>query len=525
MRTLLILAVVLTATPATAQKRAVPTFESQETVGKLTRIDELVIKKLRELGVQPARVCSDEVFVRRAYLDVIGTLPTADEARTFLLENNRKKRSELIDELLERDEFADYWAMKWGDLLRIKAEFPINLWPNAVQAYHRWIRTCIDENMPYDRFAREIITASGSNFRKPQVNFYRATQSNTPEALAQAVALTFMGARAENWPNESLSGMAAFFSQVAYKGTAEWKEEIVFFDTVKASEDAAAGKLAKASFPDGTRAQLSANRDPRELFADWLIRPENPWFARNAVNRIWYWLQGRGIIHEPDDIRHDNPPCNPDLITYLQNELITSGYDLKHVYRLILNSNTYQLSSIPQSDDPKAEALLAYYPLRRLDAEVLVDALCQITGTTEEYSSPIPEPFTFIPEDQRSIALADGSITSSFLEMFGRPARDTGLQSERNNRSTASQRLHMLNSSHVQRKIVESQKLKSMLVSKRDPRKAVVSLYLTVLSRFPTNEEIKIVEQYSKSGDVKGPDIVVDLTWALMNSAEFLYRH
>jgi hypothetical protein len=194
------------------------------------RIDELVFGKLEQSGVQPAPLCSDAVFVRRAYLDMIGTLPTAQEARAFLQDQDPNKRAVLIDRLLEREEFADYWAMKWSDLLRVKSEFPINLWPNAVQAYHRWIRTCVKENWPYDRFVREMLTASGSNFRVPQVNFYRAVQSREPQALAQAVALTFMGVRPEGWPKERWAEMAVFFSQIGFKHTEEWKEEIVIFD-------------------------------------------------------------------------------------------------------------------------------------------------------------------------------------------------------------------------------------------------------------------------------------------------------
>jgi hypothetical protein len=193
---------------------------------------------------------------------------------------------------------------------------------------------------------------------------------------------------------------------------------------------------------------------------------------------------------------------------------------------LILNSTTYQLSSIPATDQAKGEAHFAFYPLRRLDAEVLIDALCQITGTTETYSSPIPEPFTFIPEDRRSIALADGSITSSFLEMFGRPPRDSGLASERNDRPTAAQRLHLLNSSHIQRKIEQSKALRAIMASGgRRPAEAVRKLYLTILSRFPTEEEFEIVRSYGQSGGVNARAVAVDLAWALINSAEFLYRH
>ena len=230
------------------------------------------------------------------------------------------------------------------------------------------------------------------------------------------------------------------------------------------------------------------------MFADWLIDAKNPWFTRHIVNRVWYWLQGRGIVHEPDDIRPDNPPQNPELLNWLAEELVRAKYDLKHIYRVILNSTTYQLSCIPKSKGPEAAANFACYPVRRLDAEVLIDALCQITGTTESYSSMIPEPFTFIPEKQRSIALPDGSITSSVLEMFGRPPRDTGLESERNNRITAAQALHLLNSSHVREKIQKGPKIQALLTS-TDAKQMAETLYLTILSRPPTDGERSDVEQ------------------------------
>ncbi len=455
MKTSWISAVVfLAALGAAASRGADPSiFEGPPDAVPESPLDKLVSSQLSPLGISPA-LCSDAVFVRRAFLDVTGTLPTAEEARKFIEDKAADKRRVLIDRLLERDEFADYWAMKWSDLLRVKAEFPINLWPNAAQAYHRWIRASVRENKPYDRFVRELLTSEGSNFRVPPVNFYRAMQSRTPEGIAQTVALTFLGARAENWPKERLAGMAAFFAQVSYKPTREWKEEIVFWDPGKAIAQAAAGPDGKAPgsvpaaavFPDGTPIELSADRDPREVFADWLITPKNPWFTQYIANRVWCWLLGRGIIHEPDDIRPDNPPSNPALLAYLQQEMIAAHYDLKAMCRLILNSRTYQFSCLSKSNAPEGKANFASYPLRRLEAEVLIDAIGRITGTTELYTSAIPEPFTFIPDNQTAVALPDGSITSPFLELFGRPPRDSGLDAERSNRPAPSQRLHLLNS-------------------------------------------------------------------------------
>jgi len=363
-----------------------------------------------------------------------------------------------------------------------------------------------------------LLTASGSNFREPPVNFYRAMQNKSPAGIAQTVALTFMGTRADKWPTNQLAGMAAFFSQVGAKTTAEWKEEIVFFDPAKTN-------AAAAVFPEGTQIQLSPDKDPREVFADWLIDAKNPWFTRNIANRVWFWLVGRGIIQEPDDVRPDNPPSNPELLAFLETELVSAHYDLKHLYRLILNSRTYQLSSCPNTEDPQGASVFAFYPVRRLDAEVLIDALCQVTCSTEKYTSAIPEPFTFIPEAQRSIALPDGSISSSFLEMFGRPSRDTGMESERNNRPTAGQSLHLLNSSHIQRKIEQSRTVQNLAQAKTNPRELIGGLYLATLSRFPSEDELKIVTAHFASRPANRREAAVDLVWALVNSPEFLYRH
>jgi len=502
-----------------AEPPVVEPFEQNARPAPSNPIDARVLAVLKKRGIEPANLCSDAVFFRRVHLDVIGTLPEPAAVRGFLRDRHADKRAKVIDRLLGRREFADYWSLKWCDLLRVKSEFPINLWPNAVQAYHRWIHTCLRENRPYDQFVREMLTSSGSNFRVPAVNFYRAVQGQKPDAIADAVALTFMGVRSVKWPEARRAGMAAFFSRMAFKGTAEWKEQIVHPDP------AATGPL-DAVFPDGKRVRIPPGKDPRQVFADWLLAPENKWFARNIVNRIWAWLVGRGIIHEPDDIRPDNPAVNPKLLAYLEKELVRSHYDLRHIYRLILNSGTYQQSPIPRSRHAQAEALFAHYRVRRLDAEVLIDALNRLGAGGEEYWSPIPEPFTFIPRQHPTIELADGSISSPFLEMFGRPARDTGLESERNNTPTAAQRLHLLNSTHVQQKIDRGRLFQRLIRRSRgDPNLVIRSLYLAILSRPPTQDEFAAGQKYLKASKQGLQRSAVDLAWALVNTKEFLYRH
>jgi len=576
-KTSLTLSVVLWAALAVAAppNPSANVFESAAPPTPQGEIDRLVFAKLEKLGLKPV-LCSDATFVRRAYLDVIGALPTAEEARAFIQDPDTKnKRRLLIDRLLERDEYADYWAMRWGDILRIKAEFPVNLWPNAAQAYHRWVRASIAQNKSYDKFVREMLTSSGSNFRVGPVNFYRAIQNRTPEGTCGAVALAFMGCRVDAWPAERVQGMAAFFSQIGYKPTREWKEENVFWDPLNANEALSKVEIKpapvsppgpaeplpvstaprKGLFPDGKTIKLPPDRDPREVFADWLITPENPWFAKCLVNRVWGWLLGRGIIHEPDDIRPNNPPSNPALLAHLEKEFVASRYDLKKLYRLILNSQTYQFSSVPRFKSPQAEANFASYPLRRLDAEVLIDAINKITGASDLYTSAIPEPFTYIPQGKPAVAIADGSITSPFLTLFGRSARATGMENERNNKPVSAQWLHLLNSSHIQRKLEQGLKLREILDARRPSRQTTEELYLAVLSRLPTPEELDVAEKYGqlvypkappfkggksggKSGDksqagapppkpyvMKRRDDWIDITWALINSDEFLYRH
>ncbi len=515
-------------------------------------LDEIVFAKLKTLGVKPV-LCSDAVFVRRAYLDLTGKLPTAEKAKAFIQSADKNKRVTLIDHLLDESAHIDYWAMKWSDILRIKAEFPVKVWPNAAQAYYRWVWASVARNKPYDEFARELLTSSGSNFRDGPVNFYRAIQDRTPEGIAAAVGLAFMGTRLQFWPQARRAGMAAFFSQVGYKPTSEWKEEIVFWDPLTSAAvpgstapgvDAVAksvlatneipqalakplnenGPLA-AVFPDGVKTTVPPNRDPREAFADWLIRAQNPWFAKAAANRTWAWVMGRGIIHESDDIRENNPPSNPELLDYLEKELVASRYNLKHLRRLIFTSTTYQLSPIPRSERPEAIANFASYPLQRVEAEVLNDALNGITGSTDLYTSAVPEPFTYIPKEMDAVELADGSVTSSFLTLFGRSSRSTGMESERVNELASPQWLFMLNSGQIQSKLQSGPKLAAMLSAGGRPNEIAERIYLTILSRFPTDADVRAVERYAKVGVSRGREMWIDLAWALINSPEFLLRH
>jgi len=480
------------------------------------RIDELVFAKLKELGIPPSEVCTDEVFLRRLYLDVIGTLPTPEQARAFLADADPQKRSKLIDRLLASDEFAHFWALKWGDLFRIKSEYPSNLWPNAVQAYHHWVRSSIAENKPYDQFARELLISSGSNFREAPVNYYRAFLKKEPQNIGEVTALIFMGARvgcarchghpSEGWGLGDNLGLAAFFAQVRYKSTTEWKEEIVYVDPDGTLRHPATNEPVPPKLPGGEAPELEPGEDARVKFADWLTAPDNPWFARNIVNRTWCWLLGRGIVHEADDLRPTNPPSNPALLTYLEQELVSNNYDLKHVYRLILNSKTYQLSSKANGHNAADAVHFSHYYVKRLGAETLLDAIGQVTQRWDTYSSRIPEPFVRLPDGFRATHLADGSIDLPFLQMFGRPPRDTAYESERDLELSMRQTLHLLNSSDVQNKINGSPRLQQLLKDKKSDEEVIEELYLLALSRPPTEEEKAGITAYLSGEGKTVPD-------------------
>jgi hypothetical protein len=500
------------------------------------RVDELVFANLAELGVPPSEVCPDDVFVRRVFLDAIGVLPTAEEARAFVADADPAKRGELVDRLLGREEFADFWAMKWGDLLRIKSEYPVRLWPKAVQTYHRWVRDAVARNKPYDQFVRELLVSGGSNFRDGPANYYRAVTNRDPQAFAETTALLFMGIRlscarchahpTENWGLDDDLGMAAFFAQVRFKPTQEWKEEVVYIDPD------ATYRPGKSKTPVPPRVlgdkgliEIRAGEDPRAVFARWLTSPDNPYFARNAANRVWSWLMGRGLVEEVDDLRPSNPPINPKLLDHLAGELVSHRFDLRHLFRLILTSKTYQLSGIPTGDNVGDTSHFSHYRIRRLGAEQLLDAITRVTESPESFGSAIPEPYVRLPADVRAVQLGDGSFGTPFLELFGRPPRDTPYESERCLKPSMRQALALVNSVELDRKIVGSPRIARLLKEGRTEAQIVDELYWAALSRQPTQAERAAAVAYLAADPKARPQRLQDVLWAILNTQEFLFNH
>lgn len=498
-------------------------------------IDAAVAKNLRELGVEPSPLCNDAEYLRRVCLDLMGALPPADKARAFLADTDPLKREKLPDWIFERSEYADYWAMRWCDVLRVKSEFPSNLWPNAVQAYHAWLRAAMASNMPYDKMARALLLTTGSNFRDAPSNFYRATQRRTPEGLASAFALIFMGARLDcadckehpyrTWTREQADGLAAFFTNVRYKKTDEWKEEIVFFAPAWTPYKPA-GETVPPAFPDGAPVTYSRQASPQKRLADWLASPGNPYFARHVANRYWSALFGRGITMPVDDVRPGNPPSNPELLDVLAQKVVGSGYDLRALLRFIVTSQTYQRSSVTNETNAGDTQCFSHYAPRRLDAEVLADAIGAATGAYEFFESRIPEPFAMWPDDFHSVQNPDASVTSSFLETFGRPGRDTAYEVERDRNPSMAQALYLLDSEKLAQKLAKKDGVIRQLAKKHgaDTRGFTEECYLMLLSRMPADRELELVTAHIKTSADKNK-AAQDVVWALINTKEFLYKH
>ena len=488
--------------------------------GSKNPVDIALAAHFKSLGIKPAKRCSDSVFIRRATLDLTGRIPSPERLEAFLDDESPDKREKLVDELLASDEFVNYMSLRLGDILRIKAEFPINLWPNAAQAYTRFIRKSLSDGLGWDEMARRMLSSSGSNFRVGEVNFLRAMQSRTPESTASCVALTFMCARYDKIPEERRKALASFFSRVGYKSTKEWKEEIVFDDPSKRAPFVSV-------FPDGSAAVFSADMSVRAGFAEWLTKRGNPYFSKAFANRIWTWIFGTPIVSPVDDMFFSgNRPVSARLLETLAEKFERSGFDIRGLIRTIVLSEAYSQSFIPEpSNNPEAAAKnFAVYPVRRLDAEILIDTVCSITGTTEIYSSTTPEPYTTMPDYSAAADLPDGSVTTSFLELFGKSPRDTGYADERVNAPSASQKLHMLNSSQILRKISYSKFSRRFFVMPY--KKGVYSLYTNILSRRPTSAELKAFEQYKPEGkQFRQWEAMIDTMWALFNSDEFSNRH
>jgi hypothetical protein len=510
------------------------------TVPTAGRIDEICLDKLKQLGMPPSEVCDDPTYLRRVYTDLIGVLPTPEEATAFLTDTAADKRTKLVDQLMARTEFVDFWALKWSDLLRIKSEYPVRVWPKAVQIYYRWVWDAVAANLPYDQFVKTLLLSSGSDFRDGPCNFYRAMTTRDAQNYGESVALLFMGARVgcahchahpyEPWTLDDNLALGAFFAKIRIKNTGdlknsgEWKEEVVCLDPDATVRDPKTHQAIAPRFLDGHAPVISPGDDPRAVFVHWLTAPDNPWFGRNIANRVWFWLMGRGLVNEPDDLRPSNPPSCPELLDYLATDLMAHKWDLRSLMRAIVTSRTYQLASDAtplNKDDPTG---FSHHLLRRLPAEVLDDAICRVTLANESFWTDVSGINARLPKETRAVQLVDGSISSAFLELLGRPSRDTPYESERCLRTSMRQAMHLMNSSDIENKVNGGERLKKLLAAGRTDADVVDEIYLAAFARHPSEAERQNAVAYLGRDPKNRPAAVADLLWAVLNTKEFLFN-
>jgi hypothetical protein len=485
-------------------------------------VDELVYEKLRQLQYEPSTLCSDTDFVRRVYLDVIGRLPTIDEQDAFLADQSAERRQQLVDRLLERPEYARFWALKWADLLHLQKG---DLKEAGVHKFYNWLVDVFEKNTPLDRFAREMLTAQGSTYEHPATNYYRAFDE--PTEAAETTAQLFLGSRIqcakchnhpfENWTQDNFYGLSAFFSRVGRKPGLRVEEEIVYVKRDGEVHQPRTGQLMKPWLPAAGVMDDAAIRDRRAALADWLTKPENPFFARVMVNRIWAEVMGRGIVEPVDDFRQSNPPSIPALLDKLAADFAQHGYDQKHTLRTILCSRTYQLASEATELNRDDTRFFSHAQMRLLRAEQLLDAVCQVTG--------IEEAFAGLPPGTHATEVPSPDFGNEFLDTFGRPARNTACACERGTDSTLAQVIELFNGSLVQKKLADKQnRFHRLLGEGRPPQEVVEQLYRLAVCRKPTDAETQAAVEYIASKE-NPADGLEDVGWALINTDEFLTQH
>jgi hypothetical protein len=520
-------------------------------------VDQHVFSKLRMLNILPADLCLDHEFVRRAFLDLCGILPTPEETRAFLADSNPGKRSRLIDTLLERPEFADFWAYKWLDVLRSNR---LTIQIKGSHKYRQWLRSHIERNTPWNEVVAELLTASGSTFANPPANYYRGAYKHgepvirDAQSLAESTSQLFLGIRLqcaqchnhpfERWTQDDYYHMVAFFNRLGAKqdplepGSPKqnypWqlRENALVIYSKHNGEvtHPQSGKVISPKVLGMPAAAIPVDQDRRVLLAEQITSAENPFFAKATVNRIWYHLLGRGIVDPPDDFRDSNPSVNDALLDGLAKEFVQNRFDVKHIVRRIANSRTYQLSTHSNASNQADEKYFSHALIKRkrLSAEVLLDAIC--TATAE------PESFTEMPEGTRSVQLPDGQVIYTggryaswdrhpFLKAFGQPAREAVCECEREGDVNLARALEIKNGDFVLGKIRSPGNRLGRLLNRKTPAADFLAeLFLATLSRPPLDEESRTVLAHVEHAKEKRA-AWEDVLWALLNSNEFLFRH
>ena len=511
---------------------------SEDEFGRLTvnnYIDELVLEKLRKLRIAPSRPADDSAFMRRAYLDAAGILPTAAEVEGFLADASPAKRRQLVDNLLERPEFADYWAYKWSDLLLVSTNSD-HLNRTALWDFYNWIRDSVAENKPWDRFAQDIFASGGSSRDNGALNYF-VLHKDTIE-LAENTTQAFMGqtltcARCHNHPLEKWTQVqyyrfANLFARIGIKTGDESGDSIIFTKAFGDVYHPRTGRPLPPTPLEGEELALDSEDDRKLHLAEWLTSPANPYFARNIVSRVWANFFARGLVDPPDDLRATNPSSNEKLFEALVQDFVESGYDVKHLIRRIMNSGTYQLSSTPNASNQRDDKYYSKYQVRRLPAEVILDAMSSLTGQEASFDG--------YPAGMRAIQLPDVQVESPFLESFGRPLRLVCDVEERSDDPSIAQALHVINGETLNGKLrAEGNNVASFVQLGMSDRKILEHLFLSAFSRYPTDsEKRRMLEELKEArGDHSSErgrerarrESIEDLMWALLTTREFLFNH
>jgi len=487
-------------------------------------IDELVLDQWRQMGLVPQPLCDDGEFLRRAHLDLIGTLPTADEARAFLASAAPDKRAKLVDQLLERPEYTAYWSLKWGDLLRVHRRY---VGEKGVGSFAGWLRQAIRTNKPVDQLARELLTAQGNLFANGPVAYFII--DTKPEELAETTAQLFLGVRLqctrchhhpmEVWSQDDYYGLAAFFTRLELRDNGE-KGRFGGMQIVRpVAKEMKTMQVASPPRLFGRAVELdsAATPDVRVHLADWLTAKDNPFFARNFANRYWAYLMGRGLFEPIDDMRATNPPTNPALLKALAKDFAEHGYDAKHLLRTIANSRVYQLQTNLTPEHDQAGEFFTHHPPRRMPAEVLLDAINQVAQHAEAFPGQ--------PLGTRAIALPDPEVASDFLTTFGRPLRNSPCECARESSPDLLQALHLINNTGLQSKIASDQGYVASLIGKNlTDEQLAEEIYLTTYTRLPTTNEMATIRELAAAASNRR-ELFEDLLWTLINSPEFAFNH
>jgi hypothetical protein len=485
-------------------------------------VDQLVFKKLKQLQILPSDVCSDEEFLRRSYLDLTGRLPWIPETNAFRADKSADKRAKLVDQLLDTDDFASFWTLKWSDILRSNSKKVTVI---GTHKFQRWIFDAVRNDQGIDKFTHQLLTAQGSVFENPAANYWRV--SRDPNDATETTAQLFLGIRIqcakchnhpfEKWSQDNYYGIAAAFTRIGRKKGATTDDEIIYVTRSGEIQQPRTKKTMKVHLLLKGDVDVPPEQDRREVFANWLVAKENPFFARASVNRIWGHLMGRGIVEPVDDFRDSNPPSNAELLDTLAAQFAEQGFSRKWAIKTIMASRTYQLSSKKNDFNADDEIYNSHATTRLLSAEQLLDAICQVTD--------VPEKFKGMPVGTRAVELADPPTDHYFLKVFGQPQREMACQCERSSESNLSQALQMINGPTVHNKLRDANgRIHKMISAKKTDEEIITTLYLAALCRSPVAGEMAAANRHiGASADRKLA--LEDVGWAILNSKEFLFQH